>query len=188
MFTVSFCSRSLKEPECVHICPSPCLVPQITEVIRWSEQWIPSSLGCHRCSLSQQGLIHQSCSLDTHITLCCIQMELSRNSNVFTSLCQLWAAFSGTCCMQQWVPAEHLLSLWEVFDFCSPFSCHKAKRCYKRWFQCLGTKEWQIKSRIITTIDVLYGVSSFEAAIINICTMYQMTIWKTTCQCERGCL
>lgn len=137
MFTVSVSALGFpKEPKCVCICPSPCLVLQITELIRWSEQWIPSTLGYHRRSLSQQGLIHQSCSSDAHITLCYIQMELSRNSNVFTSLCQLWAAFSGTRCMQPWVTAEHLLSLWEVFDFCSPFSCCKVKKrwYYKRWF------------------------------------------------------
>ena len=97
-------------------------------LIRWSQPWISSCLGYHQRSLTQQGLIHhhrrhQSCSSDTHITLCRIQMELSRNSNVFTSRCQLWAAFSGTRRMQQWVTARPRT----VFDFCSRFSCQKVK-------------------------------------------------------------
>lgn len=55
---------------CLSAC-SPRLVLQITDLIRWSVLWIPSTLGYLLRSLSQQGLIHQSCSSDTHITLCC---------------------------------------------------------------------------------------------------------------------
>lgn len=102
-FTVSFCRCFF----CLFVCflifkdtacmsPSPQLsiqALQITDPLM--EQRIPSSYGYLRCLLSQKGLIHQSCSSDTHITPRYIQMELSGNSHVITSWCLLCPAISG---------------------------------------------------------------------------------------------
>lgn len=119
-------------------------------------------------SLSQQGLIHQSCVSDTHITPRYIQMELSGNSNVLTSWCLLSLASSSERV------TELLLNICpvccEVFDYLfsqlqaaeQTLFCNKKMRNSRSNIK--GNK-WETEA--ITNVDILSmrSVTQAETAV-----------------------
>lgn len=154
------------------------------------EQRIPSSCGYLRCSLSQQGLIHQSRSSDTHITPHYIQMELPGNSNVLTSWCLLCAAFSGQWVSYCWTFVLLLRSIWLSI---SSVSSEWGKRIFlqqKEWRQKSGRSRWEWKENInYHTVDVLnvnasvnntdWSLQGIFQGARSFCTVQKHSFWLT---------
>lgn len=88
---------------------SPCWVLQITDLIRWSEQGIPSSLGYLLTLIIAARVNPPELQLRQSQNTPVFQMELSGNSYVFASRCHFWPAFSWKAmsyCWKFWLPIK----------------------------------------------------------------------------------